>query len=109
MGTENYDTTWSHHFGSFSVYENRPFAFSEKCSNLRKISESSTLKNDARSSSLYVDPLPQKNRVLQGSRLGISFCGWNKGPISITNPNLKKNFWPKKKFLTEKLFMMKNS
>ena len=55
MGTENYDTTWSHHFGSFSVYENRPFAFSEKCSNLQKISESSALLNDARSSSLLFE------------------------------------------------------
>ena len=47
-------------------------------------------------STIYIDPLPQKNRVLQGRRLGISFCG-----ISSES---KKKFLAEKKFFTVKIF-----
>ena len=48
--------------------------------------------------------LTARNRALQGRRLGISFFGWNKGPISITNPKLGKKFLAEKKIFDRKIF-----
>ena len=51
-----------------------------------------------------VRSLTARNEVLQGRRLGISFFGWNKGPISITNPKLGKKFLAEKKIFDRKIF-----
>ena len=56
----------------------------------------------------YVDPLPQKNLVLQGCRLEKSFCERNKEPLSVTLPNLEKKFLAEKNFFSRKIFFDEN-